>query len=140
MKLLVIGSMTFAKDMVKMQKLLKKIGHTVRIPDGTEPHLTNSSFTNSLEENLQFCIDNNIMKRNFDLVVEQDAVLVLNHKRNGTDGYIGVSALMEMAIAHHFNKKIFVYNKLPDYNIHRWAHEVAIMQPVVIDGDISKIK
>lgn len=24
--------------------------------------------------------------------------------------------------------------------VHRWAHEVSIMHPIVIDGDLSKIK
>ena len=80
-----------------------------------------------------------IEKRNFDEVEKSDAVLVLNHKRNGINGYIGVSALMEMAIAHHFNKKIFLFNKPPHYKDARWAHEVAIVQPKIINGNLAKI-
>lgn len=132
--------MAFAHEMVKIKKQLKKLGHIVQIPDGTAPHLKNPAFVESLEENLKYCVKNNIMKRNFDLVVENDAVLVINHKRNNIDGYIGISALMEMAIAHHFNKKIFIFNKIPHFREHRFAHEVAIMQPVIIDGDLRKIK
>lgn len=132
--------MSFLHDMLKIKKELDKLGHQASIPYGTEPHFKDRTFVNNLEKNFQFCIKNNVMKKNFDLVAENDAVLVLNHKKNGVDGYIGVSALMEMAIAHHFNKKIFILNKIPHFNQVRWAHEVAIMQPVIIDGDFDKIK
>jgi len=61
-------------------------------------------------------------------------------KKNGIKGYIGCAALMEIGLAHHLHKKIFLLNELPDYNEHRWVHEVRLMQPVVIDWDLSKIK
>lgn len=132
--------MAFVHDMIVIQKELQKHGHTVNIPHGTEPHLTDPTYTDNLEDNLQFCIDNDVMKRNFDEVVAHDAVLMLNKKRNGIEGYIGASALMELGIAHHNNKKIFLYNQYPDFNKVRWAHEIAIMQPTVINGKLESIK
>lgn len=140
MKIMIIGSMAFAKDMVKVQKELQKLGHTASIPVGAEPHLKDETFVDSLEQNLQFCIQEDIMRKNFKEVTSNDAVLVLNKKRNGLDGYIGVSALLEMGIAHFHGKKIFLYDTPPDYHEVRWAHEVAIMQPGILNGDLSKIK
>ena len=140
MKILIIGSMAFIHDMVAIQKKLQVAGHEVNIPYGIEPHLADPRYTDNLEDNLEFCIKNNIMKRNFDEVVAHDAVLVLNNPRNGIDGYIGASVLMELGIAHHNNKKIFLLNAYPDFNKFRWAHELAIIQPTVIDGDLTKIK
>ncbi|MDO8460914.1 MAG: hypothetical protein Q7S38_00565 [bacterium] len=140
MKVLIIGSMAFVKDMVDVRKQLKKMGHTANIPYGIKPHLKDKKFVDNLEANIKFCIKNNVMKRNFDLVVKNDAVLVLNKKRNAIDGYIGVSALMEMAIAHHNNKKVFLMHEIPHFSHYRWAHEVAIMQPIVLNGDLSKIE
>ena len=139
MKIMIIGSMSFVKDMIAIKKDLSKLEHKASIPLGTEPHQKDSSFVDNLEENLKFCIKNNVMKRNFDLVAQSDAVLVLNHKKNGVDGYIGVSVLMEMAIAHHLNKKIFILNNIPHFKDVRWAHEVAIIQPTIINGDLTKI-
>ena len=136
---MIVGSMSFIKDMIRIKGELDKLGHKVSIPHGTQPHQRDSSFVDNLKENLEFCIKNNIMKRNFDLVVENDAVLVLNHKKNGVDGYIGTSVLMEMAIAHHLDKKIFILNKIPDFRKERWAHEVAIMQPTILNGDLVRI-
>ncbi len=140
MKIMVIGSMAFVKDMVKIQKQLEKHGHIVFLPIGSEPHLKDSLFVDDLEKNLEFCIKDNIMRRNFNQVEKSDGVLVVNHKRNNTDGYIGISALLEMGIAHHLGKKIFLYNNVPNYNSVRWAHEVMIMQPTIINGDLKKIK
>lgn len=132
--------MAFAEEMVKIKKELEKLGHKVQVPHGIEPHLKDKSFVDNLSGNYEFCIKNNVMKKCFDLVAAADAVLVLNHKRNGTEGYIGTSGLMEMAIAHHLNKKIFLFNKPPHYDQVRWAHEVAIMQPKIINGDLSLIR
>lgn len=132
--------MSFVHDMIKMKRRLNKLGHKVSIPFGTELHLTDKDFVDKLEENLKRCIKNNVMKTNFDLVAKHEAILVLNHEKNNTDGYIGISVLMEMAVAHHLDKKIFLFNPYPDYNKFRWAHEVAIMQPTVINGNLKKIK
>ncbi len=140
MKIMIIGSMSFVRDMIAIKKDLDRMGHKAAIPLGTEPHQKDNSFVDSLEENLEFCIKNNVMKRNFDLVAKNDAVLVLNHKKNRIGGYIGASVLMEMAIAHHLNKKIFIFNNIPHFKDVRWAHEVSIMQPKIIDGDLTRIK
>ena len=132
--------MSFIKDIIKAKKELDKLGHKVSIPHGTEPHQKDKTFVDDLDNNMKYCIKNNVMKRNFNLVAENDAVLVLNHRKNGVDGYIGVSVLMEMAVAHHLNKKIFLLNKIPHFKNARWAHEVAILQPLVLNGYLGKIK
>lgn len=132
--------MSFINDIIKTKKELDKLGHKASIPCGTKPHQKDSSFVDNLEDNMEFCIKNNVMKRNFDLVAKNDAVLVLNHKKNGVEGYIGVSVLMEMAVAHHLNKKIFILNNIPHFSNARWAHEVSIMQPMFLKGDFGKIK
>ncbi len=139
MKIAIIGSMKFAKDMVELKKELNLMGHEASIPVGTEPHLKDKNFVENLEKNLKFCIENNVMRDNFEQVAKHDAVLVLNKKRNGIDGYIGISALLEMGIAHYLKKKIFLMFPTPHYNDARWAHEVAIMEPKVLNGDVSKI-
>ena len=139
MRIMICGSMKFTHDKIAFKKELDKLGHEAFIPYGAEPHLKNTEFVDNLDDNLQFCIKNNVMKRNFDLVEQCDAIFVLNKKRNGVDGYIGTSVLMEMAVAHHLNKKIFLLSEIPDYNQHRWAHEVHIMRPIFINGDLTQI-
>lgn len=140
MKIMILGSMAFIKDIVNVKKQLDNLGHTALIPHGTEPHLIDNKFVEKLGDNLEYCIKNNIMKKNFDMVEQSDAILVLNPKRNSTEGYIGVSVLMEMAVAHHLNKNIFIFNDIPHYDKARWAQEVMIMQPIFINRDLTQIK
>ena len=140
MKIMLVGSMKFVKEMVKIKKELKENGHEVLTPVGIVPHLRDESFVDDLDRNLTFCINNDIMRKNFKEVSKADAVLVVNNTRNNIDGYIGASALLEMGIAYYLRKKIFLLNNIPNYNNVRWAHEVAIMQPVIIKGDLKKIK
>lgn len=137
---MLVGSMAFVQEMVELRNALRKHGHKAVIPYGTHPHLKDPSFVENLDDNLEYCIKNKVMKRNFELVSKNDAILVVNHKRNGIDGYIGVSALMEMAIAHFLGKKIFLLFSTPNYKKFRWVHEVAIMQPIIINSDLTKIK
>jgi hypothetical protein len=140
MKIAIIGSMQFAEDMVKIKKQLDELGHTAEVPLGIESHVKDKEFVDNLDDNLEWCITHDIMRRNFKQVAESDAVLVLNYKRNGIEGYIGISALMEMGVAHYLKKKIFLFQHTPDYKNARWAHEVAIMQPTIVHGDLTKIQ
>lgn len=137
---MIIGSMKFAQEMVKIKKELDKLGHNAFIPIGTKPHLEDKGFVENLDGNLEYCITHDVMRRNFQQVSDCDAVLVLNYRRSGVEGYIGVSALLEMGVAHFLKKKIFLMQKTPHYKKERWAHEVAIMQPIIINGDLTKIK
>lgn len=140
MKIMILGSMKFVQKMVKIKKELYKLGHNTLLPTGIKPHLEDSEFVENLDGNMEYCITNGVMRKNFQRVADSDAVLVLNYKRNGMEGYIGVSALLEMGVAHYLKKKIFLMHKTPHYKKERWAHEVAIMQPTILDGDLRKIK
>lgn len=124
---MIIGSMKFAQEMVKIKKELDRLGHNALLPVGTKPHLKDKNFVENLDGNLEYCITHGVMRKNFHRVAVCDAVLALNYKRNGMEGYIGISALLEMGVAHYLGKKIFLIQKTPHYKKQRWAHEVAIM-------------
>jgi hypothetical protein len=47
---------------------------------------------------------------------------------------------MEIGLARYLGKKIFILNELPHHNDHRWVHEVRIMQPVILNGNLEKVK
>lgn len=132
--------MAFAEDMLKTKKTLRKLGHIVYVPNGINDHLKDKKFVDKLDENYEYCIKTNVMKKCFNKVAKSNAVLVINNKRKSINGYIGTSALMELGIAYHLNKKIFLLNQIPSWKEQRWAHEVLIMQPIILNGDFSKIK
>ncbi len=139
MKIMVIGSMTFAKEMLQAKQELERLGLKAEIPFDVEHHIKDEGAIDDLERNFRYCVENDVVHKGFQQVADADAVLVLNYPKNGISGYIGTSALMEMAIAYWLRKKIFLLHAPPSDRVHRWAHEVKIMQPIILYGNLSKI-
>ncbi len=137
---MIVGSMAFSSEMLETKKKLEEKGHSVLVPLDTEKIVNDSTLVNDMDADLKHCIETNMIKKCFDLVAESDAILVLNHKKNNIPGYIGTSALMEIGLAHFLEKKIFLLNKIPDYHEVRWAHEVHMINPQVINGELGKIE
>jgi hypothetical protein len=140
MKTMICGSMSFAKKMAEAKKSLEKLGHKVFLPIDINIHLSDSSFSENLDADYKHCVENDTIKKCFDLIAKSDAILVLNLNKNGKEGYIGTSGLMEIGLAHYLNKKIFLFNKFPSYHDARWAHELAIIKPVILNKDFGKIR
>ena len=80
---------------------------------------------------------NEAMKTHFSKVAWADAVLVLNCDKNNVKGYVGANTLIEMGIALHLGKKIFLMNQIPELSC---KEEILGMKPVVISGDLGNIK
>ncbi len=131
--------MTFAKEMLKAKKKLESLGHKVNVSLDTESHVKNPQLIDDLEFNYKHAQETNILKKCFDLIAKSDAVLVLNYLKNGIEGYIGTSSLMEIGIAYFLGKKIFLLNPLPKSSDYRWVHEIEIIKPVIINGQFDKI-
>ncbi|MDB4979040.1 MAG: Maf-like protein [Candidatus Peribacteria bacterium] len=67
-----------------------------------------------------------------------DAVLVLNYDRNGIANYIGGNALMEIGFAHVLDQKVFLLNPIPDIPFYK--SEIEAVKPVILNGDLTKIR
>lgn len=132
--------MSFSNEMLRAKKKLENLGHMVELPCDVELHLDDPNFIDDLEADYQHCLENDIMRKCFELVAASEAILVLNYPKNNISGYIGTSSLMEIGLAYYLNKKIFLLHKIPKSSKVRWAHEVEIMQPAILDGDLKKIK
>jgi nucleoside 2-deoxyribosyltransferase len=139
MKIMISGSMAFAQEMLATKKALDKLGHEVLVPHDIELHLADEGFVDNLSGNIKHATETDIIRKCFELVAESDAVLVLNLPRKGINGYIGTSTLMEIGLAYYLRKKIYLMHPVPHFDEVRWAHEITIMQPTVIHGDLKKI-
>ena len=140
MKIQICGSMKFAKEMKSAKKELQALGHNVTIPTNTDDHIEDPDFVDNLKKNYEDSVEKDTIRECFKLVADAQAILVLNHHRNGINGYLGTSTLMEIGLAYYLGKKIFLLNPIPHYDEVRWAHEVMIMDPTIINGNLSKIK
>jgi len=63
---------------------------------------------------------------------------VLNYDRKGINNYIGGNTLIEIGYAHILHKKIFLLNPIPEIEFYK--SEIEAVRPVILNGDISKIK
>jgi hypothetical protein len=73
-----------------------------------------------------------LMHGHFDEVAKADAILVLNFEKNGKQNYIGANVLMEMALAFHLKKPIFILNEMPTDSA--FEEELYGMMPVILHG------
>lgn len=132
---MICGSMRFAREMLETQKKLAELGHQAMIPGDTLECVENPN----LNMDLEHCATTNIDKSCFAQVAQSDAILVLNYPKNGVSGYVGGATLMEIGLARHLDKKIFLLHDLPGENELRYALEIKLTKPIILRGDIAKI-
>lgn len=136
MKITVCGSMYFAREMLEVKSSLEKMGHTVSVPSDTHDCIENPDLNMSLEH----CLKTNVQKECFDNVIKNDAILVLNYDKNGVKNYIGGATLMEIGIAQAHDKNIFLLHPVPEIKDLRYALEIQIAKPIVLNGNLDLIK
>ncbi len=70
-------------------------------------------------------------------IEDNDAILVLNFEKNDIKNYIGGATFLEIYEAFMQNKKIFLYNPIPEGIL---ADELRGFGPIILNGDLSQIK
>jgi len=137
---MVCGSLSNASKMEDAKKQLEANGHEAVATQDLGLFIANPDRADDLDADLKHCIENDMLREFMDLVASSNALLVLNYPKNGTDGYIGTSVIIELGLGYYLRKKLFILNPLPDYHKVRWAHEVAMMNPICINADLTKIR
>jgi len=137
MKILILGSMSFTPEMVKIGEQLKNLGHKVTLPCFIEEY----SKCNTREEMHNAAIKNklsyDLYKEYYNLIKETDAIIIINEEKNKIPNYIGANSLIEMSFAHILGKKIFLLNDIPNMP---YSDEIKAMNIICLKKDFSKIK
>lgn len=137
MKIVIGGSMAFAKEQIAIKDILVTAGHTVLLTDDIAEYVEKPAIKSSFEEELRISREYDIMRSFFNQIAESDAFLVCNLPKNGIPGYLGTSVLMELGLAYYLGKRIYL---LHDFDRSQgYALEVAIIDPVVLNGDVTLI-
>jgi hypothetical protein len=146
MKITICGSIAFYKEMEEITGRLIKIGHEIKLPPSRFTDDNGQSISASQYYQIRKASSSNegwiwdrkeeAMKLHFDKVAWSDAVLVLNYDKNNIAGYVGANTLMEMGLAMHLGKKIYLLNNIPEIS---YKEEILGMKPVIISGDLSRI-
>lgn len=129
------GSMVFHKEMTDIKNKLEKMGHTVLIP-----HVEYGDFhkLRDMDEKKWRELKPKFIRDHFENIKNSDAILVLNYEKNGIKNYIGGNSLLEIGVAFDLEKKIFLLNPIPK-NL-PYTEEIEVINPVVINGDFSRIE
>lgn len=143
----ICGSMVFAQEMLDVKSTLEKNGHKVVLPHGCKDYLGDKHKERvkvgwrSSVEGVDRKIENDLIRKHFKVIDKSDAVLVINLDKKDIKNYIGGNSFLEMGFAHVLNKKIYLYKNIPkEKDTLSYFQEILAMQPVILNGDLSKIK
>ena len=121
--------MTFEKEILKFEKNLIKLDHKVIVPFSTKEIIGKKAHD-------KLKVDRDLIRYYYHEIKKSDAIFVPNFTKNGIKNYIGGNTLMDMSFAYVHNKKIFLLNPVPEIS---YKDEILAMDPIVINGDLSKI-
>lgn len=139
----ICSSASFYEEMLRIAADLRKRGFVPVVPRTANKMERNKDFNVNryktwFKDPAQYKIKTFLMKEHFKKIINSDAVLILNLTKHGMKGYIGGNVLMEMAIAFHYKKPLYIYNAISPRS--QFKEEILGMHPVFIDGDLDKIK
>ena len=136
MKILIICSKAFYKDIMPIKTKLEEMGHIVELPNSYyESDVEKKSWDLGEEEHAKF--KERMMKMSRDRIGNMEALLPLNFDKNGMKNYIGGATFLEVYEAFMQNKKIYLYNDIPEGLLYE---EISGFSPIVIHGDLELIK
>lgn len=136
MKIFIICSKRFYDKIPEIKDILEKNNHEITLPNCFGDSGTEARFRDlGREEHSKW--KSNMFKNSTLEIEKQDAVLVLNFEKEGIKNYIGGATFLEMYDAFRFNKKIFLYNEIPEGML---KDEINGFNPIIINGDLNKIQ
>lgn len=136
MIIFITASKQFYPKVIEVKALLEKAGHKVNPPNGFDSPDAEQEIKNLSPQAHQEW-KAKMIKEDGKIVAENDAILVLNFEKHGQPNYIGGATFLEMFKAFELGKKIFLYNPVPQGIL---TDEILGFNPMVINGDLSKIK
>lgn len=135
MKIFVCGTKHVYHLLPDTIKRLEENGHEVTPPNSFENPMHEEDLKEaSSEEHTRFVGD--MIRLSFRKIEANDAVLIMNLEKHGQPNYIGGGTFLEIVKAFDLNKKIFLYNQVPNCKL---SDEIKGMKPIVINQNLSKI-
>ena len=136
MKILIICSKAFYKNIPPIKEKLEAMGHLIELPNSYyHPDSEKESWSKGKKDHADFKAK--MFKRSADTISKMDAVLTLNFDKGEQKNYIGGATFLELYEAFIQNKKIYLLN---DVSGGMLFDEIAGFAPVIIHGDLEKVK
>ena len=140
MKILIICSKRFYENIPNIKNNLEQKNIQVFLPNCYDDPKTEERMWNlGREKHQKFKAQ--MYKQSEEIIKNMDAVLVLNFDKITDEkiekNYIGGATFLEIYDAFRLNKKIYLYNDIPEGMLY---DEIQGFAPIIINGDLSKIK
>ena len=140
MKILIICSKRFYGNIPNIKNDLEQKNIQVFLPNCYDDPKTEEKMWNlGREKHQEFKAQ--MYKQSEKTIKNMDAVLVLNFDKITDEkiekNYIGGATFLEIYDAFRMNKKIYLYNDIPEGMLY---DEIQGFAPIIINGDLSKIK
>ena len=140
MKILIICSKRFYGNIPNIKNNLEQKDIQVFLPNCYDDPKTEERMWNlGREKHQEFKAQ--MYKQSEKTIKNMDAVLVLNFDKITDEkiekNYIGGATFLEIYDAYRLNKKIYLYNDIPEGRLY---DEIQGFAPIIINGDLSKIK
>ena len=140
MKILIICSKNFYQNIEEVKKVLENNKVEVFFPNCYDDPTTEQRMWDlGKEEHQKFKA--RMYKQSEEVISNMDAVLVLNFDKITDEAieknYIGGATFLEIYDAFRLNKKIYLYNDIPEGMLY---DEISGFNPIVINGDLSLVK
>ena len=142
MKIYVLGSTHFMKEMVDAKNKLCELGFDGWIHPHYEAFVRGEKKEHLVRwnkgEKAALKRENDYLKVHYKNILDSDAIFIVNGEKNGVKNYIGGNVLIEMGQAYVHDKKIYLLNDLPKES--SYFDEIDSMDPICLHGDLTKIK
>ena len=136
MKIFICASKHIYDKIPPIRSQLERMGHEITLPNSYDDPLKEERIKKvSKKDHAEWKAS--MISLQEKKVEENDAVLIVNFEKNGQANYIGGATFLEMYIAFRLNKPVYMMNPFPE-NILK--DEIAAFSPVVLNGDLSKIR
>lgn len=140
MKILIICSKKFYSYIPNIKEQLEKNNIEVFLPNCyDDPETESKMWDLGIEEHQKFKAA--MYKQSEETINNMNAVLVLNFDKTTDDevfkNYIGGATFLEIYDAFRLNKKIYLYNDVPEGIL---FDEIQGFNPLIINGDLEQIK
>lgn len=148
MKICICSSMAFYRQFLELKPKLEELGHEVLHPElEFEPQGDDTSVGHYFDTHGgvdAFPPDHEVWKKkgraitaHFRKIDQSDCILVTNYEKKGRQNYIGANTFLEIGYAFGNNKKVYILNEMPADSA--FKEEILGMQPIVLNGDLSKL-
>ena len=127
----ICGSMSHMQQWLTVIDELRSAGLSVSTPE-----LSERIDWSSMSDKDTVIQKGRLIRRHIANIVNAKAVLIANYEKNGIENYIGSNSFLEMGAGYMFEKPIYLLNPVP-YQDNR--EEILALEPIVINGDLSKI-